>query len=323
MLRLGLSHVLCGALIVVAGFACGDDDDGGDHDGGLDAGDPRDSGGAGMDGSTAGRGGGSGMGVAGSPVPDAGDPYTCEPPAPEEGGSADEGESCCGGLGRCSRNVSGPGTASYGLDECTDGQDLKCVPLEMEASQDAGADDDAGASAQLASCRMTLGSTAGQDFEGRCIPSCFLSGQASANLMQSTCEASERCVPCYSPITGESTGACNRPGDAPVEAAPAGFAECGEENIGYCVPAGAGSGSGAMLPQLTCGDDQVCAPKLRVLDQSACFARCQSLGPGACVAKFVIDPQFQSILPMSTCMPGELCAPCVNPTSGMPTGACR
>jgi hypothetical protein len=314
-------------LFVLALGGCGDDDDGGgdDRDSGIDGGGSGDSGsemdasgGSSGDGSGGSSGGG---GTGGSAGTDAGDPYQCEPtvPEPEPGGDADEGEACCDGLGVCTKNVSGEGTAAYGLDDCKTGEALKCVP-RSSTDDDAGADDDAGSDPALASCRFMVSATSSVDYEGRCIPSCFLTGDPStANLAQSTCADDNTCVPCYSPITGASTGACNRPGDAPVDPAPAGFAECGD-GAGLCVPGGS---SGAMLPQLTCDDGQVCAPKSRVLDQGACFPRCESaFGPGACLAAFVVGDQA-SLLTMATCMTAEVCVPCISPLTQMPTGACN
>jgi len=190
---------------------------------------------------------------------------------------------------------------------------------------DAGADDDGGASAVPPSCRLTLASAGagGADLEGRCIPSCFVAGDPSSmNLTQSTCAADNKCVPCFSPISGESTGACNQPGDAPVDAAPAGFAQCGDGDTGFCVPMGASGG--VMLPQLTCGDGQVCAPKGRVLDPSSCFAHCNSPlgGAGACIAAFIVPEAQRALLGKETCTEGELCVPCVSPIDRMRTGAC-
>jgi len=325
MLGMKSARVFGSVLFVLALGACGDDDGGDDdRDASTDGGGATDSGSE-MDAAGGASGGGSGRGgtggTGGSAGVDAGDPYQCEPtvPEPEPGGDADEGEACCGGLGVCAKNVSGEGTAAYGLDDCQSGEALKCVPVAA-SDDDAGADDDAGSEPVLPSCRFMVSATSTEDYEGRCIPSCFLSGDPStANLGQATCAAENTCVPCYSPITGASTGACDRPGDAPVDPAPAGFAECGD-GAGLCVPGGS---SGAMLPQLTCGDGQVCAPKARVLDQNACFARCESaFGPGACLAAFVVGDQA-ALLTMATCMTGEVCVPCVSPLTMMPTGACN
>ena len=84
-----------------------------------------------------------------------------------------------------------------------------------------------------------------------------------------------------------------------------------------------GAAGTVMLPQLTCADGSVCAPKARVLSPNACFAHCDSIGgPGACVASFIIPMQFQTLLPQGSCMTGEICAPCVSPIDMMRTGAC-
>jgi hypothetical protein len=327
-----LVHILCVGLIA-GGVACGDDDDdnvadggpdGGTSDSGVSIGDAATDGGGGTGGKGGGTGGMSG-GTGGSG--DIGDVYECKPPAPEKGGTAKTGEACCEGLGVCTKNASGTGAAGYGLDKCAAGKDLKCVPVLPSADFDAG-DDDGGASGPIASCRVELPATLGDfDLEGRCVPGCFITGDPSAaNLGQSSCNSGSKCVPCYSPVTGESTGACEQDGDSPTESAPPGFAECGD-GIGYCVSADTvmmTSGM-AMLPQLTCDADQVCAPKVKVIDQKACFAHCDSVigGPGACIAAYIVPEATRGLLQQSTCEDGEKCAPCINPTDMKPTGACR
>jgi len=273
-------------------IACGDDDDDSTgNDGGPDGGESMDSGTAGMDASMAGKGGtggtgGSTAGTGGTMATDAGDLYKCKPAAEEPGGTSEAGETCCSGLGICTENPSGTAAEGYGLDECKAGEDLKCVPMLPTDDIDGGLDADGG-TAPIASCRVELPENlvGDLDLEGRCVPSCFITGDAStSNLGQSSCDTGSKCVPCYSPVTGASTGACGQAGDAPVEAAPPGFAECGDDDVGYCVGAGAVAGAGMVnLPQLTCAGGEVCAPKLRVLDQKACFAHCESGigGPGA------------------------------------------
>jgi hypothetical protein len=321
--RAGARGLAC-ILVVVAAYACGDDDDDTPvRDGGM----PGKGGRGGVDGGpggSGGRGGSSGSGgSSGMTATDGGELYQCEPPAAPSGGDSVEGEACCAGMGVCTKNPTGPGSAAYGLSSCKTGEELKCVPAATAESDGGTEDDDGGAAPVPTGCRMTLASagTSGTDFEGRCVPTCFLSGDpSSANLTQSTCTDDFKCVPCFSPITGESTGACNQPGDAPVEAAPAGFAECGDDT-GFCVPMGASGG--VTLPQLTCEAGDVCAPKSAVLDPSSCFARCSSaLGPGACIPAFIIPAEQRNILMKATCADGELCTPCVSPLDRMRTGAC-
>jgi hypothetical protein len=319
--------------LIAGAVACGDDDDDNVADGGPDGGQTKDSGTPGEDASMGGTGG-KGMtgGTGGTSAGTGGmggmtDVYECTPPAPEKGGKAKEGEACCGGVGVCTKNPSGKGSEGYGLDKCQSGKDLKCVPVIPASDSDAG-DDDGGASAAIQTCRVELPANLGDfDLEGRCVPTCFTTGDPSAaNLGESTCGKNNKCVPCYSPVTGKSTGACEQAGDSPSDPAPAGFDACGD-GAGYCVAMDAASAGGmsVMLPQLECKDGEVCAPKVKVVDQSACFAHCDSAigGPGACIAAFIIPEMMRTFLMQSTCDDAEICAPCINPLDMMPTGACR
>jgi len=280
-------------------------------------------GGAGVSGSAAGAGGTAGAaavaGASGAAMGGmGGDVYKCKPPAPEPGGSKGEGQGCCGGLGTCSKG-SGGMFAAYGVDECK--PDLKCAP-SVAGFDDAGITD-------AQSCKVDLPATliGSMELEGRCVPDCFSSGDpTSANLGQSSCDKGSKCVPCYSPVTGASTGACEQNGDKPKAPAPPSFPSCGDGNIGYCVPSTAVMTSGnVMLPQLTCEQGRVCAPKQRVLDSRACFAHCESGigGPGACIANFVVPESSRSFLMKMTCMEGELCVPCISPLDMTATGACN
>jgi hypothetical protein len=169
---------------------------------------------------------------------------------------------------------------------------------------------------------MRLSGTAETDpgYEGRCIPECLVRG-TSSSLMQNDCQSSELCVPCYSPITGEDTGACRSGSDAPVDAAPGGFAQCGDQ-AGLCVPE-ALTGS-AMLEQLECAAGELCAPRSSVVSPGSCFAHCTAFGgSGACVPAFVVGMANRALLQQDTCGTGELCAPCVSPLPPMMrTGAC-
>lgn len=288
------------------------------------------SAGTGVAGSTAGTGiGGSGgsaggtagatavAGASGSGTAGTGDVYTCKPPAAEPGGSKTMGQSCCGGLGTCSKN-SRAMSAAYGVDQCK--PDLRCAPSE------AGFEDAGVAESQACKVELPPGLIPNSDLEGRCVPNCFTSGDTTTgNLGQSSCDKGSKCVPCYSPVTGASTGACEQAGDKPKQPAPAAFPSCGDSNVGYCVPSTAVTSMGnVMLPQLTCAQGQVCAPKQRVLDSRACFSHCESGvgGPGACVANFVVPESSRSFLMQMTCAPGELCVPCVSPLDMMVTGAC-
>jgi hypothetical protein len=257
-----------------------------------------------------------------SPPVDAGSPYTCEPP-PGPDGTIPVGEACCEGLGTCIE-LTGDAGSGLGVGDCNAAENLRCLPFS--ALGDAGAAGDAGADGGTsgpAKCRMKPANTpdGGADYEGRCVPECLTRG--AANLEQGECNEDFVCVPCYSLITGASTGACDNPGDAPVDPPPAGFDECGEA-LGYCIPSASVGDAGAGLMQLTCDEDERCVPKQRVTSPNSCFARCDSVfGAGACVPAFLIPEAQRGFLQPASCETGELCSPCVNPTTMMPTGACR
>jgi hypothetical protein len=315
-----LSLLVCTTLAL---SACDDDggggktaedageDSGGDDD--MDAGEPEED----ASGNEMPRDAGSDAARDSAPPMDAENPYTCEPPEPPDG-SITVGEACCDGLGTCIALTGDAGT-SLGYGDCKASDGLRCLPVS--ASGDAGAGD--GGAGGLVNCRMKPAGTAdgGTDYEGRCVPECLTRG--ASNLPQGECADTFVCVPCYSLITGASTGACNNAGDAPVEPAPPGFDECGD-SAGYCVPSSNVGSTGANLPQLTCDEDERCAPKSRVVQSNSCFAHCDSVfGAGACVPAFLVPESNRSILQPASCASGELCSPCVNPLTMMATGACR
>jgi hypothetical protein len=236
--------------------------------------------------------------------------YHCVPKPGDDGGSARRGATCCGGLGRC-MEPSADAPASLPHDACSASPDLRCVPLQPMAATDA----DGGMSndGKYASCRVVLpGSPASfPDYEGRCLPSCLVQHtDFAARLSQGSCQQGETCAPCYSPLTGDATGNCSLFGDAPADPAPEGFAEC-SDGLGYCVPAFAAGMQASQLTQLTCKTGELCGPKAKVADPSACFEHCDAgtFGAGACVPMFLASA-FATFLTTSTCSNAEVCAPC-------------
>jgi hypothetical protein len=324
-MMIGFGSRFLGLLVctTIALSACDDDgggktgDDTGDTDGGMDAGgDEEDD--ASAEDASAPSDSGSDARRDSAPPMDAENPYTCEPP-PLPDGDIGVGEGCCEGLGTCTE-ISGDAGSSAGYGDCKAAENLRCVP--RAPSGDAGAGD-GGAGAPV-TCRMKPAGTpdGGTDYEGRCIPECLTRG-VSSSLTQGECAAEFICVPCYSLITGASTGACNSGGDAPVEAAPMGFDECGD-TAGYCVPNTSIGDAGTTLMQLTCDEDERCVPKSRVVSPNSCFAHCDSIfGAGACLPTFLVPESNRGTLQPATCATGELCVPCINPLTTMATGACR
>lgn len=284
------------------------------------------------------NGGATGTGGA-AEVPDAAHQYVCQSKPPvDPGGDGAEGSSCCLDFGKCEKpsTITDPlQLAAFGHDSCKAGTgdgDLKCAPT-------ASAMADAGSLGVYDTCTAKLGS----DLEGRCLPKCFILGNPQASLLkQETCKNADLvCAPCFSPVDGKPTGACSqKTGDKPTTQPPTPFQTCGAADggpaLGVCVPKqlaiDTGNPAATSLQQLDCAKTgDVCAPTLKVKDPNACFEKCDSFiaGPGGCVAKFLVEavqPGAGSLLGQANCQPGELCAPCLNPTSmpaNQPTGACN
>ncbi len=166
--------------------------------------------------------------------------------------------------------------------------------------------------------------------EGRCLPDCLPDIAAQAGtLPQSTCAVGELCAPCYDPITGENSGACTLNGDAPTEPAYV-FGNCclSDTDVarGRCVPPEAipDSQESALVAD-DCTDPNLCVPNPFLTDPNYQFASCtRSFGQtGGCVPDCLVDPLLAWTMAQWDCQNGELCAPCTNPLTGEPTGACN
>lgn len=176
------------------------------------------------------------------------------------------------------------------------------------------------------------------NLEGRCVPGCLPAVQSFAsNLRQETCATGELCAPCYNPIDGTDTGACTINGDTPTDPMRQ-FASCGNAQ-GLCVPSAlVPSNLLSAVPPDTCSTGLLCAPTEKVKDINYKFPSCTGLGTGGCVPKYLAlyaggDPLAQAIAPtFATCsslgvtgLPAGndwVCAPCINPLTNQPTGAC-
>ena len=261
--------------------------------------------------SSAGKGGGSAAGRGGSlprmTQPASADAYKCQPKPEDKGSFGMEGVRCCAGLGSCAKPEGLPGASSLPHDTCSADAELVCRPKQPMG------DVDAGTASGFASCRVKFpGAPADYpDYEGRCLPACFAQkSPIAARLSVSSCAQGELCTPCFDPLTGDATGTCELYGDKPQEQGPKGFEECAN-GLGYCVPAFAAGMFAGDLSQLTCKAGELCGPKNKVADPSACFERCESVGfgPGACVPEFLAT-NFAAFLAPTSCTDGNLCAPC-------------
>jgi len=230
---------------------------------------------------------------------------------------------CCSGAGTCVPTSLVPAAelAQLGKDTCTATGAL-CAPTAFIDPK-----------VQPKAC------TASGNVEARCLPSCLPPVQAQkANLRQVTCAANELCTPCFNPLDGTDTGACHTNGDAPKQPKTV-FAGCcpypamNGTNRGTCVPPDLVSTSqAAILPQDSCATNFLCAPTVKVKDQTAKFKSCQVpilslaclLGcAGGCVPDCIVPAAEKSFLAQgTTCAAGELCAPCTDPTTSKSSGAC-
>jgi hypothetical protein len=314
-------------IVLVAGFlalgaGCGDDDDASPDKGG--------SGGSSGHGGSAGRRPMSRGGTGGFSPSSGGeggnnsiDPneaaYTCKPRPPAAGGTLTEGAACCGNLGVCTESPTGAGSQDWGYDLCSKAASLRCAPRPSEMMMS----EDGGVSGPI-ECRMAWpgGPAGAPTFEGRCLPGCFLTESPIVQrITPSTCPAGEFCAPCYNPVDGQSTGHCERDGDAPHDPAPPALIECGS-GTGLCVPSYAAGDQAAQLSQLNCANGELCAPLRKVADPDACFERCDGgdFGPGACVPNFIVPAVIRGALAAANCGAGELCAPCE--VAGQRFGVC-
>jgi hypothetical protein len=291
-------------------------------------------------GGAAGAAGGGGMG---------GDPYVCfDRTKTDPGMTGAMGTMCCGGTGTCAdpTTLMGDAAKSYGHDTCL--PTLVCSPPTPTTAPK--------------TCTTKVGTSDPNGLEGRCIPKCYLLGNPLAGLLDdgaATCAATESCAPCYNPVDGKSTGACNTGTDMPAKAAPMPYKQCPEggdagaqpyKGGGLCVPgAVVDKLSDKMSPlynpaipdlkQDNCAMGEKCVPALKAANPGYCSQKCTvamalaaaGYGEGACTPTYVIFDTNAAAGVTIVKGPGasmcdnadELCAPCKNPLKGgIPSGAC-
>jgi hypothetical protein len=183
-----------------------------------------------------------------------------------------------------------------------------------------------------ATCTSLLGA------EGRCLDEMIpqVASQLS-ELPQATCETYERCVPCYDPISGKTTGACSLSCDpGPKDPAVKAQACCNENGTdqGVCLPttsvptseqADLSADVCTQTPTATvCVPSEMAAPGFKPTTCTATsFLTLLSGGySGVCLSK-CLNFGFGSGLAIAqgTCDSDHDCAPCINPVTQAPTGA--
>ncbi len=247
-----------------------------------------------------------------------------------------------GTSGRCISTALDAELSAFEKGSCK-GSDEVCAPEEIIR---------AGGNPKLDECKAVMGE------EGRCFWPLAKDVVESYDLLKSStgdqCSGGKICVPCKDPRSGESTGVCK------VTASGSGKKPCSsasaekEESKGSSPKAGTTSCpyTGTPLdtssfPQDTCptgllcvGRDLVspdqasqlpscskglCAPKKSVAAAGMFLPKtCRSVGSleGRCLAAGLPAIAQQSTLPRADCDADEKCAPCFDPFTGQPTGAC-
>jgi hypothetical protein len=182
--------------------------------------------------------------------------------------------------------------------------------------------------------------------EGRCVSTCLPSIAGKADVLpQSTCDAGERCAPCFDPTAENpklSTGACDTACDKPTKAAtvltcpwdgppvidpsklPACSPACGGAHCVpfYAVPE-AQQASLAVCPGGYCLPDSMIKTGGNVLPKACTPFADFPNAEGRCLSTCLKTVSAQAAdLVADVCDAGELCVPCFDPVTGASTGAC-
>lgn len=160
--------------------------------------------------------------------------------------------------------------------------------------------------------------------EGRCLSTAIpLVADQASRLPQDSCAASERCVPCTNPLTGEVTPACNIGCDTGPKKPPVVLTSCCG-GLAKCLPAASISASQReSLNSDGCASAEVCVPKdIGNKTPQACKAGFfAGGGKGVCLSKCLEFGFFGGIvIRQEDCANDDhVCVPCVR--DGKPTGA--
>ncbi len=252
--------------------------------------------------------------------------------------NVDELSACCEtDEARCVQRETIPEGFASLLSECDDGG--LCVPksiLEAEGSI-------------LPQACSSIGGAAGV-----CLSTCLPSvAETAALLPQDLCESGQVCVPCVSPLDGLETGACGEISCAPQRSGePQSEEEEGEEPESSEGQGGGEEDPSSSEPPVCCGGAGICLDAGVVPDnQERSVRSCRREGhrdlmcipldfvdptwtPQTCIGGGALGGEYQGVclstclkltleftLDRASCPSSYVCAPCVGPLSGEPTGA--
>ncbi|MEA2751373.1 MAG: hypothetical protein QOI41_5516 [Myxococcales bacterium] len=174
-----------------------------------------------------------------------------------------------------------------------------------------------------ATCSSLLGA------EGRCTNAVLPLVNAQSGLPVATCDANERCAPCFSPIDGSDTGACKTSCDPGPKGPAKTFTSCCNRNganKGKCVPKTAIPATlTSRLQTDACAADALCVPTENLPPSfvpPACSASTFLAGnyTGVCLSDCLdFGTGSDLFLDRGNCQDLHMCIPCVK--DGKPTGA--
>jgi hypothetical protein len=103
---------------------------------------------------------------------------------------------------------------------------------------------------------------------------------------------------------------------------------CAPEGLAHCVPSSEVPASMAAQLNACPESSGICVPDPFIRSGGARppeMKDCASLnGPGVCLSVCVkLVAQYSALLPQDTCAADERCAPCINPLTNLPSGACE
>jgi hypothetical protein len=222
----------------------------------------------------------------------------------------------CAADAHCLSNALVPAEMAAQLAACPDGQSM-CVPDVFIS---------AGGNFIPPTCESVAGA------EGRCLSTALPAVQEQAALLpQSTCGATELCVPCFSPLDSTETGACRLSCDPGPSEGPSQLPACCDGR-GTCVPEAAAGDQADQLGEDVCPPDQglLCAPNV-FLDDAYTPPTCETgliqalfgeeFAEGRCLPE-CLPAVDNFLIGQDDCEDGSKCAPCLNPLTGEPSGAC-
>jgi hypothetical protein len=216
---------------------------------------------------------------------------------------------------RCVEGASLSAEERAGLIDCSPTHE--CLPDEYLLAGDAYVPP---------SCVGALGA------EGRCLSICLPGVSEERDVLaQSTCPATHRCVPCFSPFDGSSTGACDAMCDPGPVADPVVLPTCCDGRA-VCIDTDAVPAEAHRFYD-RCTDEALCIPRPIVSTPGYVAARCTAIaiaetygeeyGPGVCAHRCQAGIETLSAhLAQDDCDDDFVCVPCIDPATSEPSGAC-